>query len=87
MSESTCTEDLLIQFLTLRKLCSLVRSNRRRKPIASRKKAVVKLRNLTPHKKKHLVKSFIQLEESKQLKAANNDLRASEGLSKSVSGR
>lgn len=38
--------DLLIQFLTLRKLCSFVRSNRRRKPIASRKNAVVKLRNL-----------------------------------------
>lgn len=36
----------LIQFRTLRKLCSLVRSNKSRKPMASLKNAVVKLRNL-----------------------------------------
>lgn len=40
------TEHLLIQFLTLRKLCWLVRSNISRKPMASLKKAVVRLRNL-----------------------------------------
>lgn len=40
------SENILIQFLTLRKLCSFVRSNRRRKPIASLKNAVVKLLNL-----------------------------------------
>lgn len=38
----------LIQFLTLRKLCWLVRSNISRKPIASLKNAVVRLRNLKP---------------------------------------
>lgn len=37
---------ILIQFLTLSKLCWLVRSNINRKPIASLKKAVVRLRNL-----------------------------------------
>lgn len=37
---------ILIQFLTLRKLCSFVRSKSRRNPMASLKKAVVKLRNL-----------------------------------------
>lgn len=37
---------ILIQFLTLRKLCWLVRSNISRKPMASLKKAVVRLRNL-----------------------------------------
>lgn len=46
MTRSDIDKDILIQFLTLRKLCSFVRSNRRRKPIASLKKAVVKLRNL-----------------------------------------
>lgn len=37
---------VLIQFLTLRKLCWLVKSNISRKPMASLKKAVVRLRNL-----------------------------------------
>lgn len=38
--------NILIQFLTLRKLCWLVKSNINRNPMASRKKAVVRLRNL-----------------------------------------
>lgn len=38
--------NILIQFLTLKKLCWFVRSNINRKPMASRKKAVVRLRNL-----------------------------------------
>lgn len=46
------SEDVLIQFLTLRKLCSFVRSNSRRKPMASLKNAVVKLRNLKAGRKK-----------------------------------
>ena len=37
---------LLIQFLTFKKLCWLVRSNISKKPMASLKKAVVRLRNL-----------------------------------------
>jgi hypothetical protein len=51
---------VLIQFRTLRKLCSFVRSNRSRKPIASLKNAVVKLRNLG-HKKKKKKKAVKQL--------------------------
>lgn len=43
------TQHVLIQFLTLRKLCWLVRSNISRKPMASLKKAVVRLRNLETH--------------------------------------
>lgn len=43
--------DILIQFRTLRKLCSLLRSKSRRNPMASLKKAVVKLRNLQGRKK------------------------------------
>lgn len=46
MPECSVTKNILIQFLTLRKLCSFVRSNRRRKPIASLKNAVVRLLNL-----------------------------------------
>lgn len=42
--------NVLIQFLTLRKLCSFVRSNSNRKPIASLKKAVVRLLNLQEQK-------------------------------------
>lgn len=44
--ETALVWNILIQFLTLRKLCSFVRSNSRRKPIASLKKAVVRLLNL-----------------------------------------
>ena len=40
------TANVLIQFLTLRKLCWLVRSNISRNPMASLKNAVVRLRNL-----------------------------------------
>ena len=43
--------NILIQFRTLRKLCSFVRSNRSRNPIASLKNAVVKLRNLKSFRK------------------------------------
>lgn len=39
-------QHVLIQFLTLRKLCWLVKSNISRKPMASLKNAVVRLRNL-----------------------------------------
>lgn len=42
----------LIQFLTLRKLCSFVRSKSNTKPMASLKNAVVKLRNLREHLEK-----------------------------------
>lgn len=45
-SRGCLTLHVLIQFLTLRKLCWLVRSNISRKPMASLKNAVVRLRNL-----------------------------------------